>query len=190
MDNMNVKQKIGIGLIIILGLVSFFYDKQIALLIKSIQNPYLTSFFEVFDPLWAMLILYALMIVIVYRKAGIKWTLPLIVTLVIALGVNMILKLLVMRDRPFGLIETFPIIHLVDSSFPSNHTAVIFSALPILDKEFRKFKYFWIALAIIIAISRLYLEVHYLSDVIFGGLIGYFIGYFVLLAREKYYLKR
>ena len=60
-----------------------------------------------------------------------------------------------------------------------------FCAIPFLSKEFPKFKYFWIAFASLIAFSRVYFGVHFLSDVIAGGLIGYLIGWFVLKTEKE-----
>jgi undecaprenyl-diphosphatase len=57
--------------------------------------------------------------------------------------------------------------------------------LPILDRELRRFKWIWIAIACLIALSRLYFGVHYLSDVIFGGIFGYVIGRLVLAITER-----
>ena len=47
--------------------------------------------------------------------------------------------------------------------------------------------WFWIILAIVIAISRLYLGVHYMSDVIAGAVIGYAIGASIIYIKEKYF---
>jgi undecaprenyl-diphosphatase len=90
-----------------------------------------------------------------------------------------------MRPRPFGLIKIYPIINIMNYSFPSTHTMIIFSVLPILDKEFPKLKYIWLILAIIIGFSRIYLGQHYLSDVIFGGVLGYLVGLFIVNRVKK-----
>ena len=189
---MNQSKKRGykvILLFVIIGIISFFYDAQIALFFKSIQNPLLTSFFRIFDSLSSMLIVYAILIFLVWKKTKFKWSIPFAVTLILTILISSLIKLLVMRNRPDGMIEMIPLLNLRDYSFPSNHTSVIFSTLPILDKEFKKLKYIWIVFAILIAISRLYLGVHYLSDVIFGGILGYLVGLSVLFVKEKYFKK-
>ena len=56
------------------------------------------------------------------------------------------------------------------------HAMVAFAAIPILDKEFSKLKWFWIIFAFLVAFSRIYFEAHFLSDVVFGAFFGYFIG--------------
>lgn len=178
------KEIIFISIFTILGIISFFFDKTIASYFKSIENPLLTKFFLIFDPLWVMIVLYALILFLVWKNVKHKWTFRLVLTLIATLFVSLILKLTIARERPLGIEEFFPIIPLADYSFPSNHSALIFSTLPILDKELKKLKFVWICLAVVIAFSRIYLGVHYLSDVIFGGLIGYLIGFVVLNLKK------
>ena len=67
-----------------------------------------------------------------------------------------------------------------DFSFPSFQAMMVFCAVPLLSKEFPKFKYVWVIFACLVAFSRVYLGVHFLSDVIAGALIGYMIGYFIM----------
>jgi undecaprenyl-diphosphatase len=62
---------------------------------------------------------------------------------------------------------------------------LVFSILPFLNLEFKKFKYVWIIFCILVSFSRVYLGLHFLSDVFLGGLIGYFIGLFVLSYFKK-----
>lgn len=176
-------------LILLIGIISFFCDKQVSLFFKSIQNPLLTSFFRIFDSMISMLVVYALLIFLVWKRTKFKWSIPFGITLIITLIISNLIKLMVMRNRPDGLIEVIPILNLIDYSFPSNHTSVIFSALPILEKEFKKIRYIWIGFALLVALSRIYLGVHYLSDVIFGGLLGYLVGLSVLALKEKYFKK-
>ncbi len=65
--------------------------------------------------------------------------------------------------------------------FVSSHAANFFALAMVSSKVFKtrftKMKYYLFAAAILICFSRLYLGVHYLSDLIAGGLIGSCIGY-------------
>ena len=71
-------------------------------------------------------------------------------------------------------------------SFPSFQTMLVFAALPLLNKEFKRFRYVWIVFACLVGFSRAYFGVHYLSDVFGGAIIGYLIGYSMLVIEEKY----
>ena len=66
------------------------------------------------------------------------------------------------------------------------HSASAFAAIPILNREFPKIKWFWILFALLVAFSRLYLGVHYLSDVIFGIILGLAVGDIFIYIEEKY----
>jgi len=58
-----------------------------------------------------------------------------------------------------------------------------FCAIPILGEQFPRLKKFWIAFAVLVAFSRVYFGLHFVSDVITGGLIGYLIG--IIIVREE-----
>ena len=62
---------------------------------------------------------------------------------------------------------------------------MVFCAVPIVSKNFPKFKYAWILFAGLVAFSRVYLGLHFLSDVIVGGVLGYLIGVLVIRLEEK-----
>ena len=63
-----------------------------------------------------------------------------------------------------------------DYSFPSGHTLSSTIAATILTKTDRRFGYVAIPLAVLIALSRLYLYVHFPSDVFAAALLGLLIG--------------
>ncbi len=96
-----------------------------------------------------------------------------------ALAVNLILKVVIARPRPYADIQGFfyPLWVLMgqhmesDMSFPSGHTNAAFAAMVPLFLLGDKRKS-WLALvfAVLMGISRIYLVVHYPTDVI-GGLI-------------------
>ena len=107
-----------------------------------------------------------------------------LVTVVI---INNILKLIVRRDRP----TIFPIIDEIGYSFPSGHSMVSMAfygfIIYLIYKNVKNRKIKWLLiplisfLIIIIGISRIYLGVHYVSDVLAGFLIA--IAYLILFIK-------
>ena len=91
-----------------------------------------------------------------------------------ALVANGILKPLVARPRPYTAVSGLTILvpPLSDWSFPSGHTNAAFAAAFALAKSFGK-KGAWAYLpAALIALSRLWVGVHYPTDVLAGALCG------------------
>lgn len=91
---------------------------------------------------------------------------------------NLVLKNLVGRTRPYDMVEglTRLIEAQTDPSFPSGHTGVSFAVAVILFKETPvKYGIPALIIAALIAFSRLYLGVHFLSDVLAGMINGIWI---------------
>lgn len=65
------------------------------------------------------------------------------------------------------------------------HAMVVFSLLPLLTKHLPKQNYFWLMFAFLVAFSRVYFGFHFLSDVVFGAVAGYFIGVWLLELYDK-----
>lgn len=120
------------------------------------------------------------------RHIGIMTTLSLLCS---SLMVNIVLKPLVHRARPFTLypVELF-IPTPIDYSFPSGHTAAAFAfatAFALSSEDaFAKFTLF--AFATTIALSRMYLFVHYPTDVLAGILIGVASGFIAFYLTNRY----
>ncbi|MFA5126306.1 MAG: phosphatase PAP2 family protein [archaeon] len=109
-----------------------------------------------------------------------------IATLILLTGFfSGILKVIIARPRPEGLIVME---NGISYSFPSGHSTIAagFTAYAWFAKTISKnLKYFLIILTTLTAISRIYLGVHFISDVIAGLLIGTIIGWFVYKLEGK-----
>lgn len=111
-----------------------------------------------------------------HRKAGLSMALALLIGLVVC---NLTLKPLVARMRPFD----YQLLHFgkqipllipapADFSFPSGHTCSSFAAATALLLRNRKLGTPAMILAALIAFSRLYLYVHYPTDVLASIALG------------------
>jgi undecaprenyl-diphosphatase len=106
-----------------------------------------------------------------YRNVGMMCIAAMLLTTAVGEG---LLKHLVQRPRPF---VQFPTIELLiprpsSYSFPSGHTGSSFAAAWILARNLKKAAVPVYALAAVIAFSRLYLMVHFPSDVLGGIIVG------------------
>ncbi len=113
-----------------------------------------------------------------YRKVGAMMGVALLFGLLVG---NLTLKPLVERIRPYdmaGVEVQLLVERLHDFSFPSGHTLACFEAATVLLINKRKFGIPAMCIAINVAFSRLYLYVHYPTDVLAGMLLG--IGFGVL----------
>ena len=136
--------------------------------------PIITLFGEggIFWIAWAVVLL----IIPKTRKIGLSMIIALLLGLLVC---NITLKPLVQRIRPYDLQEQdFGIyINLLierqhDFSFPSGHTIASFEAAVVLLKNSRKMGIPALILAILVSFSRLYLYVHYPTDVIVSVVLG------------------
>jgi len=181
-------------LLIVLIALSFIYDNQIVIFFSSLRNIYLDYLFVGFTFEIQIAVFVFLTILFLWKEHKRRWIIPLWLSMAFSEIIANVIKITVQRARPFeaGIVSAVEFVksfisgNLSAFSFPSAHAMFIFSALPVLDKEFPKFKYVWIVFACLVAISRVYFGVHYMSDVIAGAAIGYAIGLFFVFIEEKY----
>lgn len=158
---------------------------------EHLRNPYLTPLMKGLSMLgnagfiWLILTL-GLLLWKPKRLVGVLATISMAVNYIIN---NLILKNVVARTRPY---ERLPEIKLllrkaVDYSFPSGHSSVSFAAAVVMFLCLpRKFGVPALVLAALIAFSRLYVGIHYPTDVTFGIISGSVIGYVVGTMGKKY----
>lgn len=110
-----------------------------------------------------------------YRRQGILLLCGLAAGVLVG---NVFLKNFVARPRPCWLDSSVRLLiaNPTDYSFPSGHTLSSVIGATILTKTDRRFGYAAIPLAALIAFSRLYLYVHFPSDVLAAAVLGVLIG--------------
>ena len=101
---------------------------------------------------------------------------------------NGFLKNFVMRPRPCWLDESVAMLIATpgDYSFPSGHTMASVIGATILTAANRKFGLIAIPLAVLIAFSRMYLYVHFPSDILGGLVLGLAISAAGLWISRRY----
>jgi undecaprenyl-diphosphatase len=186
------KSKEMIILFVIISMVaSLYWDNLLIKGISLLRNGVLDSFFLGITFVSSEIIMFfVLTSFFLWKKEKRKWIIPLWSCLGISALVSFILKIMIQRARPFqlGIVELISALEstsysIWNFSFPSFQSMLVFCSIPILSKQFPKLKKFWIAFAILVAFSRVYFGVHFVSDVIAGGVIGYLIG--VIVVREE-----
>lgn len=113
-------------------------------------------------------------ILLIFKKTRKHGIIMLISLAIGALICNVCLKNLVERSRPFWINDSYNI--LIDApkdfSFPSGHTTASAVGAAVIFHADKRFGIAAIVLAVLIAFSRLYLYVHFPSDILAGAVIG------------------
>jgi undecaprenyl-diphosphatase len=160
------------------------WDQQIANLFYSWRSPMLTEIMIFVTNLGSTLMIVALGLVtfwLVWKRYSRKEAWRFLMILAGGAIMNNLLKEIIKRPRP---LLTSPLIDETSFSFPSGHTMnatilyllIVFYMFRFLKRY--KFKWFYIVglicLVVLIGLSRIYLGVHYPSDVAAGFLAGIF----------------
>lgn len=158
----------------------FYFNWEFDLLywFQSLHNPILDKIVVVITSLgnagifWILL---TLVMLIVCKDKKVAWTsaLALLFSLLV---INIFLKNTVMRARPCWIDDTIPLLvkKPKDYSFPSGHSSASFaSAVSIVQyAKYRKQGIAAVILAALIAVSRMYVFVHFPTDVFVGTILG------------------
>jgi undecaprenyl-diphosphatase len=124
-----------------------------------------------------MALIIALLLIGGARKEALVFAFIFVATSALALGI----KYVIARPRPSDL----GVIPEVQASFPSAHVANAFALATIFSGYHRKFTIVMFAWAITIAFSRVFLGLHYFTDVIGGAVLGFVVSYMITRAAGR-----
>jgi undecaprenyl-diphosphatase len=165
----------------------------------TISTPLLDKFFSIITNVNNWYIAYVILLSISFVKGGAKGKLAVLgIILLIVVTDQMgyrILKEFFARPRPCNALTDVltPLGCTGSFSFPSNHALNNFAAAIFFYRLFPKLKWVLFVTASLIAISRVYLGLHYPSDILGGAVIGLAFGYIFasgVLYVEKYLIEK
>ena len=158
----------------------------------NLRCPVLDFFFKYYTNLGSTAVVIGLAAILLCFKKTRKMGLSVGISLIFCgIFANLLLKPMVGRIRPYDLQESLGktvevlIPRLTDGSLPSGHTVSTTGcamAIFLSDKRWGSFAF---VIAALVAFSRLYLYVHYLTDVLIGAALGLLFGALAHLLMKK-----
>ena len=162
----------------------------------DLAGGFFTPFFELvslFGKAGIFLILLSLALLI-YKPTRRFGTAMLLGVTIGAIFTNLCLKVYIARPRPYA--DESSLFHQLwltvgqnlesDKSFPSGHTTAAFASMtPVFILGKSRAKCAAIIFAMLMGIARIYLVVHYPSDVLAGMFVGIFAGCLAVLIAQK-----
>lgn len=162
---------------------------EILYAINNLHNPILDKVMIVMTNLGdAGLIWIGIAIILLFIKKTRKCGALMLVSMVLGLIIgNGLLKNLIARERPCWIDRSIPLLipEPHDYSFPSGHTLASFEATVMIYLHNKKWGIISFVLATLIAFSRMYLFVHFPTDILCGVALGTLISIFVYDGYER-----
>jgi len=168
-------------------------DRELFLTINGFHAPMFDNLMYYVSQIWVFAPVFFYWLYLVYNKTGAKKLLILlgffVLLIVLTDQTSNQIKHTVKRYRPSHNLEIQSKVHIVNEyrggtyGFFSGHATNSFGVAMILfllfDKKSIVFRYSFFLWAALTAYSRMYLGVHYPSDIFVGTLVGLFWGYIV-----------
>ena len=137
----------------------------------------IASFITIFGRAYVAIIIGVLLYFISKNKKTKNYAKLLIISTIVAWLTIEAVKLGVHRIRPYDVITPLYVLaHESSYSFPSGHTTTATVLFYTLSKRYGHW-WLFILIPVLVALSRMYLGVHYPSDVLGGFIFGYIVSY-------------
>lgn len=167
-------------------MADFFYSIDLSIFYfinHTLSSGFLNRFFSIITNVNNWYIAYIILLGISFFKGGKKGKIAAVGVILLIIFTDQtsanIIKELIRRVRPCNaLIDVITPLGCTGSfSFPSNHALNNFAAAVFYYRLFPKLKWVLFITASLVALSRVYLGLHYPSDILGGALLGILFGY-------------
>ena len=182
--------------------MEFLYSFDLAIFYlfnHTISTGFLDKFFSIITDVTKWYIAYLILLGIAFFKGGLRGKIAVIGLIILIVVTDQtgyrLLKEFFERVRPCNALTDVitPLGCAGGYSFPSNHALNNFAAAVFLLRLFPNYKWIFLITATLVSLSRIYLGVHYPSDILGGALIGIIFGYLFSIAAlkvESYFTKK
>lgn len=176
-------------------------DNNILLFFNSFHTAFLDEAIALLTGRWIWIPFYLVLIDLLFQKLGPKYAALTLVAVVIAISMtdqvcSHVIRPIVGRLRPcnpdnpiFGMITLVKGIQPGGYSWPSCHAANTFALATLLSCVWRsrRFTAFIFSWAVFVSLTRLYVGVHYPTDLLCGAAFGSVFGYLSLMIVSNAY---
>ncbi len=175
-------------------MLDFLYSIDLSIFFfinHNLSSVFLDKFFSLITDVTKWYIAYVILLGILFRYGGKKGKIAAVAVIILILCADQLgaklLKELFQRVRPCNALADVltPLGCTGSFSFPSNHALNNFAVAVFFYRLYPNLKWVLFITAVLISLSRVYLGLHYPSDVIGGALIGSLIGYVFSLVINR-----